>query len=332
MSDIDIAVVIVTYRCAELTIECLCSIEAERPAKGIEIRALVVDTASGDAAPIAHAIETNRWSSWVTLIEAPKNGGFAYGNNLAFQRAYDDGPPTYIHLLNPDTRVLKGAISDLVCFLEMHPDVGIAGSRLSDADGNDLSFAFRFPSIVSEFEHGFQFGMVRRMLQPWVVAIKGPAEPQLVDWVSAASMMIRRKVIDSIGGLDENYFLYFEDPDFCFRAKKAGFKTWCVPASHIIHLSGQSTHVTGHQEGAKRYPSYWFESRRRYFVANYGLPYAIATDVTSLLAHGLGSVKRLLQGRMGQGIPYVTRDLARHSLLWPKNRQSAPIKSFVPRP
>src|SRR5262249_6842264 len=157
-------------------------------------------------------IETNRWSSWVTLIEAPRNGGFAYGNNLAFQRAYDDGPPAYFHMLNPDTRIFKGAIGALLHFLETHPNAGIAGSGLGDLDGNDLPFAFRFPSVVSEFEHGLQFGLVRRMLQPWVVALEGCAEPQLVDWVSCASMMIRREVLDSIGGLDENYFLYFEDP------------------------------------------------------------------------------------------------------------------------
>src|SRR5664280_1137632 len=167
MSDIDIAIIIVTYKCADLTIDSLRSIEVERSTPGIQIRVIVVDNASGDAPPIAQAIETNRWSSWVTLIEAPRNGGFAYGNNLAFQRAYADGPPAYFHLLNPDTRVLPGAIGALVRFLETHRDVGIAGSRLGDIDGDDWSFAFRFPSIVSELDGGIQFGLVRRMLKPW---------------------------------------------------------------------------------------------------------------------------------------------------------------------
>src|SRR5262249_55923282 len=111
--------------------------------------------------------------------------------------------------------------------------------------------------------------------------------------------------------------------------KKAGFQTWSVPESRVMHITGQSTHV--YQEAPKRFPSYWFESRRRYFLANYGLMYAIATDIISLLAHGLGSLKRVVQGRIGQGIPYLTRDLARHSLLWPKNCKLTPIKSFVAR-
>jgi hypothetical protein len=330
MSDIDVAIVIVTYKCADLTIDCLRSIEAERSTPGLKIRVIVVDNASGDAPSIAKTIEINHWSSWVTLIQAPRNGGFAYGNNLAFQHAYNTRTPAYFHLLNPDTRLLKGAIGALVHFLEIHPDVGIAGSRLGDLNGNDWTWAYRFPSIVSEFERGLQFGFLRRMLQPWV-AIEGSSEPQVVDWVSGTSMMIRRKVLDSIGGLDENYFLYFEDPDFCFRAKKAGFLTWTVPESRVMHISGQSTQVTGHQATPKRLPTYWFESRRRYFVANHVLSYAIATDVISLIAYGLGSLKRLIQGRMGQGIPHLTRDLARHSLLWPKNCGRAPIKSFVPR-
>ena len=330
MSDINVVVVIVTFRSAGLTIDCLRSIEIERSTPGLQIRVIVVDNASGDAPIIAHAIEKNCWSSWVALIEAPKNGGFAYGNNLAFQRAYDDGPPAYFHLLNPDTRVLKGAIGALVLFLETHPKVGIAGSRLEDVNGTDLTFAFRFPSIVSEFEQGLQLGLVSRLLQPWVVAIESRSEPQLIDWVSGASMIIRRQVVSTIGGLDENYFLYFEDPDFCFRAKKAGFSTWSVPQSRVTHISGQSTHVTGSYEARTRLPTYWFKSRRRYFMATYGLCYAAITDIISLLANGLGSLKRLVQGRAGHGIPCLTRDLARHILLWPRKCHLAPIKGFKP--
>ena len=330
MKDIEVVVVIVTYKSAELTIDCLRSIEAERSTDEVKIRAIVVDNASGDAPSITEAIRTNEWSLWVTLILAPKNGGFAYGNNLAFQRAYNDQPPAYFHLLNPDTKLLKGAITALIRFLENHPAVGIVGSRLAGADSNDLTFAFRFPSIVSEFEHGLQLGLVRRLLRPWVVAVDGTPQPQQVDWVSGASLMVRRTVIDMIGGLDENYFLYFEDPDFCFRAKKAGFTTWSVPESRVVHISGQSTQVTGYQPEPRRLPTYWFESRRRYFVSNYGLCYAIATDIVSLAAHGAGFVKRLIQGRRVDGIPYLVRDLARHSLLWSKNRKSAPVKNFRP--
>ena len=110
MNQINVAIAIVSYRSAELTISCLRSIEAERSTHGLRIRVVVVDNASGDAPAIAEAIEANAWSSWVTLFLAPRNGGFAYGNNLAFRMARDAGPLDYFHMLNPDTLVRKGAI------------------------------------------------------------------------------------------------------------------------------------------------------------------------------------------------------------------------------
>src|SRR5262245_21233240 len=96
------------------------------------------------------------------------------------------------------------------------------------------------------------------LLRLWVVAMKSSAVPQLVDWISGTSMMVRRDVVDSIGGMDENYFLYFEDTDFCLRARKAGLAAWSVPESRVMHISGQSTQLTAHQPAPPRLPDYWF--------------------------------------------------------------------------
>lgn len=323
MRDVDVAIGIVTYRSADLTIDCLRSIAAERSASDLRIRVIVVDNSSNDARVINGSVEANGWSSWVKIAEAPRNGGFAYGNNLAFQIACEEVAPDYFHMLNPDTVLRKGAIGALVQFLEAHPDVGIAGSSFENLDGSDWPFAFRFPSIVSELEAGLQWGLATRSLQRWVVARQMSALPQPVDWLSGASMIIRRAVLQSIGGLDENYFLYFEETDFCFRAKKAGFSICYVPESQVMHIAGQSTKVTERNAAPKRLPSYWFESRRRYFAVNYGVRYAIVTDVVALLAHGLGSLKRIIQGRTNGGIPCFLSDLADHSVLWPKNRELA---------
>jgi N-acetylglucosaminyl-diphospho-decaprenol L-rhamnosyltransferase len=333
MTDINVTIIIVTYRSADLTIGCLRSIAAERSTStsNLSIRAIVVDNASKDAQLVAGAVETNGWSSWVTIVETPRNGGFAYGNNVAFQRAYKEGPPDYLHMLNPDTLVGNGSIGTLVRFLQSHRDVGIAGSSFENLDGSDWPFAFRFPSILSELEGGLQWGLATCLFQPWVVAMQMGAVPQPVDWVPGASMMISRAVLESIGGLDENYFLYFEETDFCFRAKKAGFSTWYVPESRVMHIAGQSTKITERNTAPKRLPAYWYESRRRYFAVNYGLRYAMATDLAALLAHGFGSLKRIIQGRTDRGIPHFLSDLANHSVLWPKNRKLATIKRFSPR-
>jgi len=330
MNEIDVAIAIVSYRSADLTIDCLRSIEPERRTAGMRIRVVVVDNASGDAPAIADAIEANSWSSWVTLVQAPRNGGFAYGNNLAYRIARDERPPDYFHLLNPDTLVRIGAIGALVRFLEAHRDVGIVGSSFENLDGSDWPIAFRFPSVLSEIESGLQLGLASRILRRWVVPVEMSPVPQPVDWVPGASMMIRPKVFEAIGGFDETYFLYFEETDFCLRAKKAGFPTWYVPESRVMHIAGQSTKVTIRNVAPKRLPSYWFEPRRRYFEASCGTARALAVDIVAVLAHAVGHLKRLAQRRTDRGVPYFVRDLAQHSALWPGNRKFEAAKQRVP--
>ena len=322
MSKLSVAVIIVTYKSADLTIDCLRSIADDRNFSDLHISAVVVDNSTEDYPLVLAAIETNRWSDWITLASAPKNGGFAYGNNFGVQLACRGGrAPDYVHLLNPDTIIRPGAIDQLVRFLEAHSQVGIAGSSFENLDGTDWPIAFRFPTIVSEIEQGLQFGPVSRALRPWVVAKTMGKKPERIDWVPGASMMIRKAVFDAVGGLDERYFLYFEETDFCFRAAKLGFETWYVPESRVMHIAGQSTKLTERNSAARRLPPYWFESRRRYFLSAYGATYAVLTDAAAVAANCLGFVKRLLLGQGDQGVPHFISDLIRYNTVWPKNRQ-----------
>jgi N-acetylglucosaminyl-diphospho-decaprenol L-rhamnosyltransferase len=329
MQEIDVAVVIVTYKSAALTIDSLRSVASERSDPNIRIRVFVIDNASGDSPSIAQAIESNDWSSWVTLITAPINGGFAYGNNLGIEAAYAHGTPSYLYLLNPDAQVRSNAIASLVRFLESHPKVGIAGSSFENLDGSDWPHAFRFPTLMSEVLQGIELGFVSRLFRRWVVAQTMTKVPQPTDWICGASMMIRPSVLASIGGMDENYFLYFEETDFCLRAKRAGFPTWYVPESRVMHIMGQSTSVTDTRAGPKRLPTYWFESRRRYFVMTYGVGRAITIDIAALIANSIGLIKRLAR-RRNRPVPHYIRDLVRNSVLWPKNRDLPAVRSFRP--
>jgi hypothetical protein len=317
---VDIAVVIITYRSAELTIDGIRSIAAGRTTADPRIRVIVVDNASGDFDTIADAVRVKGWSPWVSLILAPRNGGFAYGNNLAIREALRSGRPDYVYLLNPDAQVRPGAIAALAEFLEAHPDVGIVGSGIENDDGTDWPIAFRFPSMLSELNDGLAFGIVSRLLRPWTVARHMTRTPAPVDWVSGASMMIRTSVLESIGGMDENYFLYFEETDFCHRARLAGFTTWYVPHSRVMHMRGKSTNLTMVEARPKRLPDYWFESRRRYFVLNFGIRYAVVTDTIALTAHALGGLKRLILRQTDRAIPHFLRDLYRSSTLRRRNR------------
>ena len=321
MRKLTVAVVIVSYRSAELAVECLRSLHVERSAGDLSVRAVVIDNASGDHPLISRAVEANGWASWVTAVLAPRNGGFAYGNNLGIRHALQSGPVDYVYLLNPDTRVRAGAIAALVRLLESQPGVGIAGSSFENEDGSEWPIAFRFPSLVSELSHTLGFGPVIRLLDRWSVAREmSQAAGQQVDWICGASMMIRLAVLERIGGLDESYFLYFEETDFCLRARRAGFATWYVPESRVMHIGGQSTGVTERNKAPKRLPAYWFDSRRRYFAKAFGTAHAMTIDMVVLIAYPLGWLKRLLLLQQRQSIPHFYRDFIRRSVLRARNR------------
>jgi N-acetylglucosaminyl-diphospho-decaprenol L-rhamnosyltransferase len=322
---IDVTVIIVSYKSAKLTIEALRSLVAERSTPGLHVRAVVVDNASGDMPEIAEAVQLFDWTSWVTLVLSPINGGFAYGNNLGIVHACASGTPTYVFLLNPDTQVRPGGIGSLIRFLEANPKVGIAGCSFEGADGSDWPFAFRFPSLVSELTQGLDFGLVTRLLQSRTALRAMTRSEEQVDWISGAAVMIRPKVLEAIGGLDENYFLCFEETDFCRRARSAGFATWYVPESRVMHIGGFSTNPNN-----QRMPSHWFESRRRYFAVTFGIPHAMAIDIVAVVAHLLGSLKRIVQRRQHTAVPYYIRDLVRHSVLWKRNRNIPPARSRIP--
>ena len=326
----DIAVVIVSYKSAALTVDALRSVASERATPAMTVRAVVVDNASGDMPQIAQAVAENHWESWVVTVTAARNGGFAYGNNLGLEHVYAQRPPDYVYFLNPDTQLRPGAIGCLVRFLEERPEAGIAGSSFENDDGTDWPMAFRFPTLFSEIDSGVSFGLLTRALRRWVVAVPMGRFPQPVAWVSGASMMVRAAVLRAIGGLDENYFLYFEEPDYCYRASQAGFSTWYVPASRVMHIGGQSTKVHS-VIGPERLPSWWFESRRRYFALRYGIARAMVIDVVAASAYSLGLFKRVLLGRRDGTVSHYIRDLLRHSVLWRANRTIPALRTFVPK-
>jgi N-acetylglucosaminyl-diphospho-decaprenol L-rhamnosyltransferase len=321
----------VTYKSAPWTAKSLEALHAERArVPGIDLTAIIVDNASGDSAELAPLIAERGWGDWATLITADRNGGFAYGNNVAFAHAYARGEvPDFFYLLNPDAAVRPGAVGTLVEFLESTPGAGLAASSIEEATGELWPYAFRFPSWASELESGLNFGLVSRLLDGRTVRRKMTGDaPTQVDWFPGASMMLRREVVDEIGGMDESYFLYFEETDYLLRAKEAGWQAWYVPKSRVVHAAGQSTGVTTRRTLPQRLPDYWFESRRRYFAKNHGLPYALATDVAAFAAHALGTVKRGLQRR--PSVPHFLGDLLRHSALWPRNREVEPVRQFRP--
>ncbi|MET0250957.1 MAG: glycosyltransferase family 2 protein [Novosphingobium sp.] len=311
-----IDVVIVNYRTGPLVVSCLESLEDARRGDGPVRRAIVVDNASPDASAdvIESAIAARGWD-WVTLLRSPDNGGFGAGNNLgiAWSLAQPERPDL-VWLLNPDTRAEPDAAAALARFMAANPRAGIAGSALLEGDGRPWHYAFRFPGILGEVERGFHWGPVSKVLRRSATLRAMGSASEQVDWVSGASCVLRRELLEQGLRFDEGFFLYYEETDLCRRARQAGWECWFVPQSRVLHISGQSTGVTDVENRLRPLPSYWFDSRRRYFVKNHGVAYTALADLGWLAGHLFASAKQRLRREPDFAAPGLTAAFIRHAL------------------
>ena len=263
---VTLSVVILNFRTAELVIDCLASLAGERERDTFEV--VVVDNNSGDgsAEKIQSEIARRSWSGWARLVRSPENNGFSAGNNFGVIHSRGD----LVLLLNSDTVVRPGAIAELVRALEACPEAGIIGPRLEWPDGTAQESAFRWPRPTTELERIARTGLVTRLFKNSVQAIGVPDEPRRMEWVSFAAVMIRRELFESIGTMDEGFFMYYEDVDFCRRAVGTGSEVWYWPAASIVHLRGGSSPVKALTSQKKRRPAYFYASRNRYYGRYYG--------------------------------------------------------------
>jgi hypothetical protein len=218
-------------------------------------------------------------------------------------------------LLNPDTLARPGAVNSLLEFMEAHPNVGIAGSRLEEPDGTPQQSAFRFPGVLSELEAGTRIAAVSALLRNHVVPMPVPSDACAVEWVAGAGMMIRREVFEAVGLLDEQYFMYFEEVDFCRRAKNAGWPCWYVPRSRVVHLVGRSSGVTAMMQARKRRPAYWFAARRHFFLTHYGPVRTLVADMLWAAGFALWRVRRAILRKPDNDPACLLSDFVRYNFL-----------------
>ncbi len=302
--------VILNFRTPEMTLRV--TEAALREMDGLEGAITVVDNNSGDGSyeTLLKEVQQRGWSR-VRVLESGHNGGYGAGNNFGARQGLPDGSaPDYVYILNPDAFPQAGAIRVLVDYMQAHPQVGFAGSRLHGEDGVFHQSAFRFPSIFSEFESAAATGPISRLLQRHIVALPEYREPQTVDWMAGASLMLRQEVFEQTGGFDERFFLYFEETDLCLRAQRAGWLAVYLPQSRVMHIGSVSTGM----KTWKRMPPYWFDSRLWYFTKNHGALYA-ATATVAYVAGGAISGFRQLVGNRNTGQPqHFLGDLVSHAL------------------
>jgi GT2 family glycosyltransferase len=202
----------------------------------LNVKVIVVDNASTDGSQEM----VRQHFTTVHLIASDTNLGFTRGNNVGIA----ESKGRYILLLNPDTEVVGDALSKMIGYMDRHRDVGALGPKVLFPDGRVQSSRRRFPTLATAL-------LESTVVQPWLprnrilaryyIADQSDDQEQDVDWVIGACMLIRRETWDQVGSLDEAFFMYSEELDWCRRAKAAGWRVVYIPNATIIHHEGQSS-------------------------------------------------------------------------------------------
>jgi GT2 family glycosyltransferase len=237
-----LSIVIVSYNTRELLARCLETVYAADP---IALEVIVVDNASRDASV---AMLREHFPE-IVVIQNEVNRGFAAATNQGLARAGG----RYVLLLNSDTEVSQGAWGQLIAFMDQHPAAGALGPRLLNSDGSLQRTAKRFPSPLSALfgrksvlTHWFPHN---RFSRAYLLELdESRAEPFEADCLSGACLLVRREVLEQVGPLDEQFFMYWEDNDWCYRIKAAGWQIYALPTVRVVHHEGQSSrgHPTRH--------------------------------------------------------------------------------------
>lgn len=292
-----LSVVIVSYNVSHYLLQCLDSLQ--RALRGIDGEVIVVDNHSRDnSVALVHQAHPE-----VKVIENLHNLGFSKANNIALRQAKGE----YALLLNPDTIVADNTIRDCIAFLDLHPDAGAAGVMMLNADGTvapesrrgvptPLTSFYKLSGLCRMFPRSPRFGRYYLGHLPWQT-------PQQIDIVSGAFCMIRRSVLDKVGLLDEDYFMYGEDIDLSYRILKQGATNWYLPYP-ILHYKGEST-----QKSSFRYVHVFYQAMLIFFRKHFShLGLLVTLPIkTAIWFKALVALVAMLTNRMRRSLGFVDR-------------------------
>jgi GT2 family glycosyltransferase len=302
-----IGVVIVSFNTCELLRGCLESLRG----CALPLRVIVVDGGSRDGS----AAMVRAGFPEIELIALEQNVGFTAGTNIglrglgAGEWGLDESTrspaPDYMLLLNPDTVVHPGAIEALAAFLDAHPRVGAVGPRLLNTDGSVQSAAFRFPTLAMTLLDLFPPGQVLpgRLYGSWWHG-RYPQEqcaeaPFPIDHPLGACILARRAVVEQVGMLDECFFMYAEEVDWCYRIHQAGWAIWQEPRARVTHVGGAAT-----SQFRSRMLITLYESRLRFFRKHYSrrfIRWHVRIVRAGMLRMALCDWRDYARGRIGGG-------------------------------
>lgn len=288
-----LAVSIINYRTAELTQACIRSVLNDLG--GLDARVVVVDNASGDgsADQIAAWLEEQPDGRRVQLVRSPINSGFSGGHNLGMGA---EPEAKFYLLLNSDAVVTPGFLQILLAAAETDPQAGFFAPLLSWDDGKVQTSCFRFHSPLSELDRSARNGVITKLLRRHVVALGPVPDPGQIEWASFACILLRGEMVRRLGPMDEGYFLYYEDAEYCLRARRAGWRIAYVPMARAVHFRGGSGPVKTLAHQRKRLPSYYYASRARFLRQAHGHSGLIAANLLWHLGRGVAWISRGLGG------------------------------------
>jgi N-acetylglucosaminyl-diphospho-decaprenol L-rhamnosyltransferase len=284
-SPIDLSVIIVSWNVRDHLRECLRSIKQCNSKITLEV--IVVDAASTDGSVAMIEAEYPD----VVLLPQTENVGFPRGNNIGLASARGNN----LLLLNPDTEIIGDAFSLMLDYLTNHPEVGALGPQLINSDGSVQSSRRRFPTLATGFfESTWLEGWAPGVLRRYYALDLADDEVAEVDWVVGAAILVPRLVYERTGGMDESYYMYSEELDWCRRIKEAGWRIVYFPAAKVIHHYGKSSEqaITTRQINFQR-------AKLRYFRKFHGRTPAALLRIFLLLGYFCQIVLEGVKGLLG---------------------------------
>ena len=281
---VDLSIVIVNWNVCDLLRRCLHSIFSNLQSP-ISSQVVVVDNGSSDG-----SVEMVRAEfPTVHVIANTENRGFPAANNQGLAVAQG----RYILLLNPDTEIVGDGLATLLAFADAHPDVGMVGPQLLYPDGSIQSSRRRFPTLATAFFEStwLQPYAPRRLLERYELLDQSDTVVQDVDWLYGAALMARREAIEQVGPMDESFFMYSEELDWCRRFRETGWRVVYLPAAQIIHHEGKSSE----QVVAARH-IHFQTSKVRYFRKYHG---RVAAEALRLFLIGSYVWQLVVEGQSG---------------------------------
>jgi GT2 family glycosyltransferase len=249
------------------------------------IEVIVIDNASADGSADMVAAEFPH----VRLVRNTANTGFSGGNN----QAYEMSQGRWFLLLNSDTVVAPGSLAELVAFADKHTEAGMVGPRVVNPDGSVQMSCRRFPTLTAGLFRNTPLGRLfpkNRFARDYLMADWRHDSVRDVDWLSGCALLVRRETVEQIGPMDDGYFMYCEDVDWCWRAHAAGWQVLYYPCAPIVHWGGRSTDLA-----AVRMIVQFHRSMYRFFCKHYASvsnPLVRPLVIAGILARASGVLAR----------------------------------------